>query len=402
MKKILFLTLILMMAFAAASCEIITELMGPKECTEHVFDNTCDTDCNNEGCTFTREAEHVYDHDCDNECNTEGCGETRVTEHVFSNVCDKVCNTKGCKATRTVEHVFSFVCDEICDTPSCRSKREVMHVYTDDCDEDCNTEGCDETRTAPHAFEHKYDKVCDCGLEREIKRQAIILLGQSNMSGRGDLNAVDPISDDRIFMMRNDEWVKMEEPIHTDKTIAGIGLAASFAKGFVESFDCEVGLVPAAMGGSSLDDWAVGNMLYREAVRLIKIAMEDSEVAAILWHQGEANQSDRSYAIKLRAIFDAMLEDAGLDESKIVIVTGELFGTRSDAVHRGQLDELGLYYTNYGVAESDGLTVFDVTTHFDSQSLRVFGYRYFAIFYNRITGGTYQYNDDPKSYDKRG
>ena len=95
------------------------------------------------------------------------------------------------------------------------------------------------------------------------------------------------------------------------------------------------------------------------------------------------------------------VKDAIRDKDKIVIVTGELFGTRSDAVHRDQLDKLAAYYTNYGVAESDGLTVFDETTHFDSPSLRVFGYRYFAIFYKCITGGVYEFDDDPSSYVKK-
>ena len=230
------------------------------------------------------------------------------------------------------------------------------------------------------------------------KMQSVLLIGQSNMVGTGDVRNVVPVDDDRIFMMRNDEWIKMREPLHNNSGNVGVGLGGSFAKAFVETFDCQLGLIPAALGGSSLEDWAVGGELYNEAIRLAKIAQESSEICALLWHQGEANQNDTNYAAKLKVILDHMIIDLRLDPSKIVIVTGELFGNRSDAVHHAQLVKLGESYANYGIAESDGLTVHDVTTHFDAPSLRVFGYRYFDIFYNCITGKHYSFNNDPNSY----
>lgn len=228
--------------------------------------------------------------------------------------------------------------------------------------------------------------------------QSVLLIGQSNMVGVGLPTTVDPIDDDRLFMLRGDGWVKMKEPLHTNTGRAGIGLGASFGKAFVDSFGCNVGLIPAAKGSTTLLHWAVGGDLYNEAVRLAKLAKETSDIAAILWHQGEGNQGTENYAELLRVILDAMIADIGLDPDKIVIITGKLFGTRSDAVHMGQLIELGKHYKNYGIADTDGLTVLDVTTHFDAPSLRVLGYRYFAIFYRLVTGKTFEYDDDPEHY----
>ena len=66
------------------------------------------------------------------------------------------------------------------------------------------------------------------------KMQSVFLIGQSNMAGRGELKEVEAINDDRIFMIRDGKFVKMQEPIHDDKPdIAGVGLGASFAKAFV-------------------------------------------------------------------------------------------------------------------------------------------------------------------------
>ena len=232
--------------------------------------------------------------------------------------------------------------------------------------------------------------------------QSVLLLGQSNMAGRGDISTVDPISDDRIFMMRDFVWVKMEEPIHNDKSSAGVGLAASFAKAFVDTYGCDVGLIPGAFGGTSLADWCVGGEYYERALAMAKAAQSSSEICVILWHQGESDMKNENYAAELQVILDAFIADLGLDPEKIVIITGELgeFRTSSrDKVHNG-LKELSTVYKNYGIASADGLTAQDVTTHFDAASLRVFGYRYFEIFHKLMTGETYEFDNDPDNYRK--
>ena len=232
--------------------------------------------------------------------------------------------------------------------------------------------------------------------------QSVLLLGQSNMAGRGDINTVDTITDDRIYMMRALQWVKMQEPIHDDKSSAGVGLAASFAKAFVESYGCDVGLIPGAFGGTSLADWSIGGTYYERALEMAKAAQESSEICAILWHQGESDVNNKNYAAELQAILDSFIEELGLDRDKIVIITGELgeFRTSSrDNVHNG-LKALASVYKNYGIASSVGLTAQDVTTHFDAASLRVFGYRYFEIFHKITTGEDFAFDNDPDSYRK--
>ncbi len=48
-------------------------------CTEHVYDNDCDEDCN--VCGEKRSVQHVYDNDCDEDCNI--CGKRRTVQHVY-------------------------------------------------------------------------------------------------------------------------------------------------------------------------------------------------------------------------------------------------------------------------------------------------------------------------------
>ncbi len=246
--------------------------------------------------------------------------------------------------------------------------------------------------------DYKYIRESESDKSTYNKMQSVLLIGQSNMTSSNNLYEAIQIEDDRLFMMRNYGWVKMQEPLHTGSSLYGAGIGATFGKAFVETFDVDLGLIPAAKGGTTLNDWRVGGDLYNNAMAMAKAAQQTSEICAILWHQGEGDQNNQNYAALLQVIFDAMIEELGLDPDKIVIITGELFGTRSDAVHMPQLIELGKHYKNYGIAQSDGLTVRDVTTHFDAPSMRVFGYRYFDIFYNLLTGKHYYFNQDPNYY----
>ena len=244
------------------------------------------------------------------------------------------------------------------------------------------------------------------------KMQSVLLLGQSNMSGRGKAEYVEPISDDRILMLRDGEWVKMEEPIHYESEDAEIGLAASFAKAFVETFDCELGLIPAAVGGSGITRWKKDydgdqEHCYATAVERAKEAQKTSEICAILWHQGETNRNSTTYDTHLKEVLDAMIEDLGLDKNKLVIITGELGAWEDyqvDLVNNAlaSIKNEG-DYPNYSVASQEGLTNIERnqgSNHFDSPSLRVFGYRYFELFYEELMGREceYEYSQDPNDY----
>ena len=231
-------------------------------------------------------------------------------------------------------------------------------------------------------------------------RQSILLIGRSNMAGRGYLDDVEAISDDRILMQNESlEWVKMQEPIHYDKTAAGVGLAASFAKAFVDTFDCEVGLIPAAWGGTSLAQWKQGGTYYNRALEMAKEAQKDSEICAILWHHGGGG--DTEYGEKLKGTIDGFIADLGLDKDKVVIITGETCYSveeeQRNMTHE-QLRSLCDDYARYGVASAETLTMNSDNSHFDAASLRVFGYRYFDIFKTFVTGEHYEFDDDPEHY----
>ena len=54
--------------------------------------------------------------------------------------------------------------------------------------------------------------------------KSILMIGQSNMAGRGFINEVPMICNERILMLRNAGWQMMAEPINYDRPNAGSGL----------------------------------------------------------------------------------------------------------------------------------------------------------------------------------
>ena len=79
------------------------------------------------------------------------------------------------------------------------------------------------------------------GLSTEQKNiKSFLLIGQSNMSGRGNIGDVKEISNDNCFMLRMGRWQKMSEPVNVDRAVKGIEfpsgvcLATSFADSFGE------------------------------------------------------------------------------------------------------------------------------------------------------------------------
>ena len=223
-----------------------------------------------------------------------------------------------------------------------------------------------------------------------------LLIGQSNMAGRGNLGDVPEIIDKRCFMLRNGRFQPMREPICFDRPLKGkyhigVGLATSFAVRAADYFGEEIGLIPAADGGTSLADWAVGGLLYDHAVMQTGLALRSGgEMAGILWHQGEAESGTveraSSYAARFAPIITQMQKDIGCDVPLILGELGEFLAQYENG--RAQYfqtvnEQLHLYARTHekcAVASAADLTDNGDQLHFNAASLRVFGERYFEAY----------------------
>lgn len=224
---------------------------------------------------------------------------------------------------------------------------------------------------------------------------SLLMMGQSNMAGRGYPADVEKISDDRLLMLRNGRWQRMTEPVNYDRPFSGVSLAASFAVEYAKDHpDVSVGLIPCADGGSSLDDWAVGGLLYDHAVFQARLVQRTSQITAILWHQGEGDcHVSRAplYEDKFMTIMNAMRRELGLREVPMMIgALGDFLAdcTLSEnmknyrAVNE-QLMGICRKYPNYYYIAADGLTANGDLLHFNASSLREFGRRYYRGFISR-------------------
>ena len=133
------------------------------------------------------------------------------------------------------------------------------------------------------------------------KIDSFLLIGQSNMAGRGivgEVPAIDPR--DMMYMLRNGRWTRMSEPINPDRHVfadeptqlrSGISLAASFAESYTNHYQRKVGLIPCADGGTAISEWQPGEILFDHAVSEAKFAQRTSNIVGILWHQGESDST---------------------------------------------------------------------------------------------------------------
>ena len=59
---------------------------------------------------------------------------------------------------------------------------------------------------------------------------SFLLIGQSNMAGRGSLKEAPAIDTSHIYTLRNGRWQRMFRPINPDRHFSGTNLAESFAE----------------------------------------------------------------------------------------------------------------------------------------------------------------------------
>ncbi len=210
--------------------------------------------------------------------------------------------------------------------------------------------------------------------------QLFLLIGQSNMAGRGYPEAQDKTTDPGIFMMNKEmQWTLAKDPIHFDKSVAGVGPSHQFARTLKkEEPNANIGLIPAAMGGSSLDQWKVGGKLYTNAVERAKEAMKHGKLKGILWHQGESDgKPDKiaSYPQRFSTMIAQLRVD--LDAPDVPVVIGELVYTRdASAAFNKTIPTIAAAVPNSGWVSAEGLTDRGDKLHFSAASARTLGERY--------------------------
>ena len=223
----------------------------------------------------------------------------------------------------------------------------------------------------------------------DAKLDLFLLVGQSNMSGRGKPEAQDKVPNPRVWMLTASmEWVPAVDPMHFDKPkVAGVGPGRTFGIAVAEAEPgVSVGLVPCAVGGTSIEQWRKGGKLYGDAIERAKAAMAHGTFKAILWHQGESDANPAKHAgypAKLMALVADFRRDLGLPD--VPFIVGQLGPFHEKAspgtdAFNAQLAAFAATEPRCACVSSDGLTSIGDNTHFDAASQREFGRRYAAAY----------------------
>ena len=238
-------------------------------------------------------------------------------------------------------------------------------------------------------------------------REIYLLIGQSNMAGRGPVAESDKQPIPGLWMFTEaGAWQPAADPLRYDKPkAAGVGPGISFGQELLKAKpDVEIGLVNRAFGGTAIAEWKKGGAphkeaspekgtpptlypLYKDAVKAVQAAVQQGGVLkGIIWHQGESDYRGRgftkeAYAAALTELIANLRTD--LNAPQVPFVMGELgefldqktvpFAPVNEALH-----EVAAKVPKVGVASSEGLKTKGDNLHFDTPSQRLFGQRYAA------------------------
>lgn len=216
-----------------------------------------------------------------------------------------------------------------------------------------------------------------------------LLWGQSNMAGRGEVLPEDRIPLPGILAWDDlrEEWVPAIDPVFNDKPTAGSGLARSFARTIQSQFpERKIGLVPSAIGGSKLEEWAPGAHLFQRGLFQARRALKNGgELKGILWHQGEGDSGNEELANTYASRFAVTLREARteLGHASLPVVVGELGeflkfhkGVDYYGVVNEQLQEICRSVSNVEWVSAAGGTDIGDTLHFNREAVITLGKRY--------------------------
>ncbi len=230
-------------------------------------------------------------------------------------------------------------------------------------------------------------------LPAKEKFYLFLLVGQSNMAGRGKVEKEDKVVNPRVLSLDKDgKWVPAVDPIHFDKPgMTGVGPGRSFGLTLAGKLDPDVtiGLIPCAQGGSPISTWEPGvkweqtkSKPYDDAIERANMALKDGVLKGILWHQGESdtNKTADKYHDKLTALIARFRKD--LKSPDVPVIIGQLGTYRKNADSEGSktvdtaLQNVAKEDGNAAFVSAEGLTSNPDFVHLDAKSQREFGKRY--------------------------
>ncbi len=240
-----------------------------------------------------------------------------------------------------------------------------------------------------------------------------ICWGQSNMEGNATVPESEKNGVDERFQMlytaddcqqcgkKNGQWYTAIPPLARcfHGSNKGYGPVDNFGRTLVEKLDpaIRVGVIDVSCGGTSIDlfdkvkgpgylassaNWLkeyaafYGNDPYGRIISMGKLAQEDGVIKGILVHQGENDSGQSDWPMRLKAVYEYILEDLGLNAEEVPLLVGEV---RHDGMASGHNDIIaqvpGVIPTAYVISSEGCESEMDVY-HFTVNGYKELGKRY--------------------------
>ena len=234
-----------------------------------------------------------------------------------------------------------------------------------------------------------------------------LLLGQSNMKGRGVIPVVQSVNPLIVNMnMADDRWYEAKHPLHKagvpdlidGSDNSGVGPGLDFSETLLERQDgVRIALVPCAQGGSWINLWQPGQTFYTNAVRRAQKALADAppgkgRIRGVLWLQGESDATEPRYAAysaKLSTLIQSLRSDLNEPELPFIACTIGTFINSNNYPRVAEINEVLLTLPDRephtACVDARDLTghIGD-NMHYSTESQRIIGSR-FADAYLSVT-----------------
>jgi len=218
-----------------------------------------------------------------------------------------------------------------------------------------------------------------------------LLIGQSNMAGRGALDEESKKPHPRVVMLAKDlTWQPATDPLHFDKAGAGVGpgLACGLQLAAANP-QTRIGLIPCAVGGTSIKRWVPGaqdqatkSQPYDDMLMRAREARKSGVLKGILWHQGESDRgAGDAYGQQLADLIALLRKELNAPEVPFIACELSAFNPKDEAATRKfneVLQGLSNKVKRYACVTAEGLNHKGDRLHYDTASARTLGQRYAA------------------------
>lgn len=228
-----------------------------------------------------------------------------------------------------------------------------------------------------------------------------LLAGQSNMAGRGNVEAQDTVPDKRILTLNSKgQWEVAKEPVHFDRAYAGTGPGLAFARALsVADTSIIIGLVPCAVGGSSINSWLPADepsklgKNYLQAIERCKVAATYGDLKGVLWIQGESDCTAKgviNYSVKLQKVVNGFRIEFNKPELWCGVAllpsfqenqpdrNGQLVHNQYVQIINNEINTTARQLKNFHLIQPDETTHRGDYLHYDAASSRMMGQRFAA------------------------